>query len=113
MTLRSITYPLTASNGTLAFSEDSRVLVERIFSVLETRPSERIERPEYGSPNFLFSNVNTETIILGRIEVALLEQIPELRGLNLSGSIADNVITVNIEFDYQATLQSLTIQIAL
>ena len=112
--LRSIQYPLTITNGSLSFSTNGAIIVDRIFSVLETRVGERIERPvQYGTPSFIFDTVNNVTLILARIEVALLEQIPELKQLNLSGSVSDNVITVAIEFSYQETLKTLTVQIAL
>ena len=111
--LRSVSYPLTITNGSLAFSTNVNIIVDRIFSVLETRCHERVESPNYGTPSFIFDTVNNVTLILARIEVALLEQIPELKQLNLSGSVSDNVITVAIEFSYQETLKTLTVQIAL
>jgi len=114
MPLKSIAYPLTITNGSLAFSADVGIIVDRIFSVLETRVGERIEHPiSYGTPSFIFDTVNNVTLILARLEVALLEQIPELSHLNLSGTASDNVITVAIEFSYQETLKTLTVQIAL
>lgn len=111
--IKSIAYPLTITNGSLAFSSGIAIIVDRIFSVLETRPTERLEQNSYGTPSFIFDTVNNVTLILARIEVALLEQIPELKQLNLSGSVSDNVITVAIEFSYQETLKTLTVQIAL
>ena len=111
--IKSIAYPLIITNGSLAFSTDVNIIVDRIFSVLETRCHERVESPNYGTPSFIFDTVNNVTLILARIEVALLEQIPELKQLNLSGSVSDNVITVAIEFSYQETLKTLTVQIAL
>ena len=114
MPLKSIAYPLTITNGSLAFSADLGIIVDRIFSVLETRPGERIEHPiSYGTPSFIFDTVNNVTLILARLEVALLEQIPELSHLNLSGTADGNVITIAIEFGYQETLKTLTVQIAL
>ena len=111
--IKAIQYPLTITNGSLSFSTDVNIIVDRIFSVLETRPTERLEQNSYGTPSFIFDTVNNVTLILARIEVALLEQIPELKQLNLSGSVSDNVITVAIEFSYQETLKTLTVQIAL
>lgn len=112
--IKSIAYPLIITNGSLAFSTDINIIVDRIFSVLETRVGERIERPvQYGTPSFIFDTVNNVTLILARIEVALLEQIPELKQLNLSGSVSGSVITIAIEFSYQETLKTLTVQIAL
>ena len=111
--LRAIKYPLTITNGSLAFSTDVDIIVDRIFSVLETRPGERLEQNSYGTPSFIFDTVNNVTLILARIEVALLEQIPELSRLNLSGTVSGNVIAIAIEFSYQETLKTLTVQIAL
>ena len=111
--LQSIKYPLTITNGSLVFSTNIDIIVDRIFSVLETRPGERLEQNSYGTPSFIFDTVNNVTLILARIEVALLEQIPELSHLNLSGTVSDNVITIAIEFSYQETLKTLTVQIAL
>jgi len=112
--LRSIAYPLRIKNGSLDFSADVQIIIDRIFSVIETRVGERIEHPiSYGTPSFIFDTVNNVTLILARLEVALLEQIPELSRLNLSGTADGNVITVAIEFSYQETLKTLTVQIAL
>ena len=111
--LQSIKYPLTLINGSLAFSTNIDIIVDRIFSVLETRCHERVESPNYGTPSFIFDTVNNVTLILARLEVALLEQIPELSHLNLSGTADGNVITIAIEFSYQETLKTLTVQIAL
>ena len=111
--LQSIKYPLTITNGSLAFSSGISIIIDRIFSVLETRPHERVEYPNYGTPSFIFDTVNNVTLILARIEVALLEQIPELSRLNLSGTVSGSVITIAIEFSYQETLKTLTVQIAL
>jgi len=111
--LQSIKYPLTITNGSLVFSTNIDIIVDRIFSVLETRPHERVESPNYGTPSFIFDTVNNVTLILARIEVALLEQIPELSRLNLSGTVSGSVITIAIEFSYQETLKTLTVQIAL
>ena len=72
MPLKSIAYPLTITNGSLAFSADVGIIVDRIFSVLETRVGERIEHPiSYGTPSFIFDTVNNVTLILARLEVAL------------------------------------------
>jgi Baseplate wedge protein gp25 len=87
-TLRTLAYPLTVKNGSLVVSEDFDTIRDAIFSVLETRPGERIMRPKFGSPDFVFDAVQHPSAVLSRIQVALEEQIPDAE-FTVSGNIND------------------------
>lgn len=74
-TIQGFTYPLTIKNGGLSLSTDFDLIRQQIMSVLETRPFERIMRPNYGTPDFIFDAVNDVSIIVERITIALETQI--------------------------------------
>ena len=108
--MQSITYPLTIQNGSLTFSKDVRVIIERIYSVLKTRPLERIERPEYGTPDYVFNSVPNDAIIPSRIEASLIDQIPELQNLEVEGEFFnDGKLKITIKFVYMNQSQNLNL----
>jgi uncharacterized protein len=83
-------YPLRVdANGRLVLSHDEDCDRDAIFSVLETRPGERIERPRYGTPDFVFESVARSVTIPGQIEAALTDQIGTVQQFEVSGEIAD------------------------
>ncbi len=105
-TLRNLAYPLTAKNGSLALSEDYSVIRDAIFSVLETRPGERVLRVRFGSPDFIFDSVAHPQGILSRIQTALEEQIVDVE-FSVTGSIGDDgVLPVRIEWSVNGQLQA-------
>jgi hypothetical protein len=104
--MRSITYPLSIENGTLKFSEGSRVGIEQIRSVLETRPTERIERPAYGTPSFVFTSLRDSYIVGARIEAALVEQT-NLPDINVEAEYVDAAIELKISFNNGSGIDSV------
>jgi hypothetical protein len=88
--LRGISYPLQAFNGSLKLSEDPELVQEHIYSVLETRPGERIMRQEYGCPDFIFDSVQETATIPIRLQIALDEQVAEPEAWKVGGAIAES-----------------------
>jgi phage baseplate assembly protein W len=88
-TLRTLAYPFAVKNGSLALSEDFDTIRDAIFSVLECRPGERIMRPRFGSPDFVFDSVQHPQAVISRIQTALEEQIPDVEFV-VSGEIKDD-----------------------
>lgn len=74
--VQGLSYPLTIVDGQLATSIDADLVRQQIFSVLETRPRERVLRPRYGMPDLLFSSV-VPGIIGSAIRDALTAEIPQ------------------------------------
>lgn len=87
---RGIRYPLTLSNGGLAVSEDIDLVKEAIFSVLETRPGERIMRFSYGTYDYIFDTVKDPGVICEQIRISLRTQIPEIDQLEVTGKIDES-----------------------
>lgn len=105
-TVRGLAYPLTAKNGSLALSEDYSVIRDAIFSVLETRPGERVLRVRFGSPDFIFDSVAHPQGILSRIQTALEEQIADVE-FAVTGSIGDDgAFSVKVEWQVEGNLQA-------
>jgi phage baseplate assembly protein W len=96
--LRGLAYPLQVFNGSLKLSEDFDTIRDAIFGVLETRPTERIMRSQFGCPDFIFDAVTQPQVVLSRIKVALVEQIPDV-GFEVTGNIKeDGGFNVRIEW---------------
>lgn len=96
--LRGLAYPLQVFNGSLKLSEDFDTIRDAIFGVLETRPTERIMRPSFGCPDFIFDAVAQPQVVLSRIQVALEEQIPDV-SFGVTGSIQeDGGFSVRVEW---------------
>lgn len=94
---RGFQYPLTLSNGGLAVSTDFDLLKEQIYSVLETRPLERVMATDYGTPSFIFESVQDAGVICEQIRLSLRTQIPEVEDFRVTGSIAeDGVMDIQI-----------------
>ena len=73
---QGLSYPLALDgNGSIALSKDEDLVAEAIYSVLETRPGERVMRPKYGTPSFVFEAICSIGIHTGRIEAALNDQV--------------------------------------
>ena len=116
MTTRStLAYPITAQNGRLSLSNDAAIERDAIFSVLETRPYERVMRPlSYGTPDYLFESIGSSSTIPTRVEAALRSQIPNLNDVSVSGSIAETgilSITIYWEDIDDSDTQSVTLAI--
>ncbi len=94
---RGISYPLTIINGGLAVSTDFDLIKEAIFSVLETRIFERVMRPQFGTPSFIFETIQDPNVICEQIRISLVTQIPEVESFNVTGSISeDGIMQVQI-----------------
>lgn len=94
-------YPLTSDGqGSLCLSRDEDLVAESIYSVLETRPGERIMRPNYGTPDYLFESVNAISIQTGRIEAALTDQIADPDRFQVSGTYEEEgIIAIDIRYE--------------
>ncbi|PHJ59606.1 hypothetical protein VF14_09045 [Nostoc linckia z18] len=96
--VRGLAYPLQVFNGSLKLSEDFDTIRDAIFGVLETRPTERIMRQQFGCPDFIFDAVAQPQVVLARIKVALEEQIPDVE-FAVTGSIQEGGgLSVRIEW---------------
>ena len=101
MAIRStLQYPLSASQGRLLLSQDSNIERDAIFSVLETRPHERVMRPlSYGTEDYIFQSIATNSLIPTRVQLALRNQVANLASVQVTGSVSDSgVQTLNIEW---------------
>jgi phage baseplate assembly protein W len=84
-------YPIQVSNGKIVLSTDTDIERDAIFSVLETRKYERVMRPlSYGTKSYIFESVSAASIIPARVEVALRQQIPNLRQIQVTGSFDES-----------------------
>lgn len=96
---RGLTYPLTLDGGNLATTQDLSLVEEHIISVLETRPYERIMRGSYGFDPMIFHTLEPNAIN-ARIHEAVTSQVPEVRDLQVIGSVS-----ATEEGTYQVTLR--------
>jgi hypothetical protein len=74
-TRRGYAYPLAIDNGGLALAEDDALTRNEVISVLQTRPFERVMRPEYGTPDYIFDAVGPAAAVSGQVQVALETQV--------------------------------------
>lgn len=96
---RGFSYPLRIEEGSLGLSEDSDLIREAIFSVLETRWFERVMRPSYGTPDYVFESVRDTSAIAEQILQALETQIEGVSSWKVSGTIDDSGV-LRIAIDY-------------
>jgi hypothetical protein len=82
--IRGVSYPLEVINGNLKLSEDAKLVSEHIYSVLETRPYERVMRADYGLMDETFENLNP-IAINAKITAAVTEQVGEVEDLRIEG----------------------------
>ena len=105
--IRGLTYPLRVANGGLGLSTDAQLVEERIVSVLETRPFERIMRADYGLPDDTFETIQPAAID-AKISNAIVEQVGNIQDLSVRGSWTqgeDGVYSVTITYSVAGTLQ--------
>ena len=105
---RGLSFPLSAENGSLKLSEDADLVPEYIASVLTTRPRERLMQPRLGTPDYVFSSVESAIAIPSRIEVALREQIADPDSFTVSStaaSVEDGTIDIEINYTLSAIAQ--------
>lgn len=72
---RGLRYPVALANGGLALSEDGDLKRDAIISVLQTRPYERVMRPDYGTPDYVFDAPPSAAVIASQIQLALENQV--------------------------------------
>ncbi|MDF5718219.1 MAG: hypothetical protein PUP93_31215 [Rhizonema sp. NSF051] len=96
----TLQYPLGASQGRLLLSQESNIEKDAIFSVLETRPHERIMRPlSYGTEDYIFESITSQSLIPIRVQSALRNQIANLGSVQVTGAVSDSgVQTLDIEW---------------
>ncbi len=77
MTLSSFKYPLEidTDTGSLKMSIDESVKQNNIRCLIETVIGERIFRPDYGTPIYLFEIVNNPNLIKYKIEQIILKYV--------------------------------------
>jgi hypothetical protein len=88
-TNQGIAYRLAVANGDLVLTSDVDLIRDHIFSVLETEPRERVMRPGYGTPDFLFTGVRDINLIAQFIRQCLEQEIPGVQ-FSVTGTIADD-----------------------
>ncbi len=104
MTLKQgLSYPLAYDgNGSLKLSKDEDLVAEAIYSVLETRPGERVMRPKYGTPSFVFEAVSSIGIHSGRIEAALTDQVSDPDSFSVYGDyLEEGIIDLVVSYRLQ------------
>jgi hypothetical protein len=96
---RGLTYPLQIVNGRLGLSEDLALVEDQIVSVLETRPSERVMRVDYGFDPRIFSTLEPNAIN-ARMARAVEAQVPSVSNLVVDGNVSSGDTGL-----YQVTLK--------
>jgi len=105
--IRGLTYPLQVSGGGLSLSTDAQLVEERIISVLETRPFERIMRADYGLPDDTFETMQPAAID-AKISNAIAEQVGAVQDLSVSGNWTNGetgIYSVTITYSVSGDLQ--------
>ena len=72
---RGLTYPLGLANGGLELSEDVALKRDAVISVLQTRPYERVMRPTYGTPDYVFEAPPSAEVVASQVQLALENQV--------------------------------------
>ncbi|NDC40618.1 MAG: hypothetical protein EBZ77_03565 [Chitinophagia bacterium] len=103
--LRDLAYPLKIVDGGLATATDTDVVRDSILSVLETRPFERIMRPQYGTSNLAFEAHPNPSVVAERIRQALELQITDATFEVLGQVNEDGSYLVTITWSTQAIEQ--------
>jgi hypothetical protein len=87
---------------------------DSIFSTIETRPGERVERPLYGTPDFVFEGLTDAISIPSRIEVALTDQISTVQKFEVAGTVFDaGILDMTIAYFVDGEPQSTALRVTL
>lgn len=106
ITRRGISYPLAVVDGDLSLSVDADLVVEAIYSVLETRPHERVMRIPYGTPSFAFEGISHSSVITGRLEVSLVDQVADPDSFTVSGfQLEEGLFDIEVRYRLSAIAQ--------
>jgi hypothetical protein len=92
--------PAYDGNGSLKLSKDEDLVADAIYSVLDTRPGERVIRQKYGTPSFVLESVSSLGIHTGRIEASLSDQVSDPDSFSVDGDYFEEGI-VDIEIRYR------------
>lgn len=110
--MSTIKYPLTAANGKLLLSDDTRASVEAITQVIQTSTGERVLRNYFGSDLSNFDTISDLSGVLAALEVAISSNLSEYQPLTvgLEGSVNDDgVVTIYVEYQDAIQLKTATI----
>lgn len=84
---RGFMYPLEVLNGQIRVVNDIQVVEQNIISVLETRPTERVMRVNYGWDPKIFNTMEPNAIN-ARIHRAVMSEVKGISALIVDGNIA-------------------------
>lgn len=103
---RGYSYPLRVEGGNLALSEDYDLIREFIFSVLETRWFERVMRPSYGTPDYVFEAIRDPSAISEQVLQALETQVIGVSSWRVFGEADESgVFRLTVEYGIGALPQ--------
>ena len=85
-TYRGLQYPLEIKNGQLVTTNDLRITEQNILEVLETRPTERVMRVDYGFDPKIFNTLEPNAIN-ARIHRAVMTYVPGVSSLEVTGNM--------------------------
>ena len=85
-TYRGLQYPLEVKNGQLVTVNDVRITEQNILEVLETRPTERVMRVDYGFDPKIFNTLEPNAIN-ARIHRAVMTYVPAVSQLEVTGNM--------------------------
>lgn len=88
--LTGLAYPLEVdeATGNLKTQSDAELIADHILSWLETEPLERVMRPDYGTPGYLFTTQQNWGAIAAAVEQRLRANIPQAT-FTVEGSLTD------------------------
>lgn len=110
----SLRYPLCVVDGRLEVSINEDVVRDRILSLLETRPLERVMQPLYGTPDPVFEAHPAPGVISERIHQTLVQAISDV-DFTVTGVIEETgVYILTIEYTVNGQIQpTLTFDLVL
>lgn len=117
MTLRSITYPLSLSNGgSLSLSSDADTVKEQIISVLETRPGERIMQPLYGVRDRVLSAL-APSVVVSDLENTIQRYVPLAKNVkvtyeNNAELFEEGILNIGVSFEYEDIVTSFRLALS-
>jgi phage baseplate assembly protein W len=85
-TYRGLKYPLEVRNGQLVTVNDVKITEQNILEVLETRPTERAMRVDYGFDPKIFNTLEPNAIN-ARIARAVNTYVPSVSELEVTGNM--------------------------
>lgn len=108
-------YPIQLDEkGQIKLSYDADCDSDSVFSVLETRPGERVERPLYGTPDFVFEGLTDAISIPSRIEAALTDQISAVQRFEVTGTVFDEgILDLSIAYYINGDPQETALRVTL